>query len=171
MAGERIPVSDPPQETIPTTHGSVVVVGEAGVLIRGSSGSGKSRLARELVATARAAGRFAALVADDRVVLHAQGGRLLAETPPALAGLVEIRGLGIVAVDFEPAAVVRLVVDCEEEYPPRMCEERDQKVDVHGIVLPRLRLCGSAAKALDILEFIAVQPPFPVTACDEMMTK
>ncbi|MFC7395966.1 HPr kinase/phosphorylase [Chelatococcus sp. GCM10030263] len=170
MTGKRAPASSAP-ESIPTTHASVVLVGEAGVLIRGASGSGKSRLAREIITEARRAGRFAALVADDRAILRAEGGRLVAETPAALAGLLEIRGLGIVTVDFEPAAVIRLVVDCEEEYPPRMREEGDQRVDVHGIVLPRLRLCGSAAKALDVLEFIAVQPAFPVTACDEMMTK
>jgi len=154
-----------------STHASCVVIGEAGVLIRGPSGSGKSRLARDLITEARRAGRFAALVADDRVVLHPCGDRLVAETPPRLAGLLEIRGFGIVVVDYEPTTVIRLVVDCEEEYPPRMLERRDRTVDVHGIVLPRLRFCGAAAKALDILEFLIVQPAFRGTRCDEMMTK
>jgi serine kinase of HPr protein (carbohydrate metabolism regulator) len=152
-------------------HASCVVIDEAGVLVRGPSGSGKSRLARDLIVEARRAGRFGALVADDRVLLHALGDRLVAEAPRRLAGLLEIRGFGIVPVDYEPGAVIRLVVDCEQEYSSRMPERRDQMVDVHGIVLPRLRFCGAAAKALDILEFLIVQPTFRAACCDEMMTK
>ena len=94
-------------------HGCVVLVGEAGVLIRGASGAGKSALALALIEAAGRAGLFARLVADDRVLLRAACGRLLARPHPALAGRVEKRGEGIVAVEHEPCGVVRCVVDLE----------------------------------------------------------
>ena len=46
-------------------HASTLVVREAGILIRGPSGAGKTRLALGLVEQARLAGGFARLVADD----------------------------------------------------------------------------------------------------------
>lgn len=153
----------------PTIHASCVLVGEAGILIRGPSGSGKSSLARALVAEARHAGRFAALVADDRVRLMARHGRLIAEVPEAIAGAIEIRGIGIVNVDFERTCVVRLVVDCEPEYPERMPAEADTKDTLCGVFLPRLRLCGTAAKAPDILELLMNGHAFRHLIDDEMM--
>lgn len=118
-------------------HGTVVLVGADGILIRGASGSGKSRLALDLVERARAAGRFAALVADDRVDLTAAGGRLVARVPAVLAGLVEIRGFGIAPVDFEPAAVIRLVVDLGPE-EARMPPPEALTTDILGVRLARL---------------------------------
>ena len=78
-----------------TVHASAVLVGARAVLIRGPSGSGKSRLALELLEAARTGSlRFARLVADDRVHLEAPGGRLLVRPAEALAGLIEVRGVG-----------------------------------------------------------------------------
>jgi HPr kinase/phosphorylase len=96
---------------IPTVHATALLIGAVGILIRGPSGSGKSALALDLVSRAGMRGEFAAWIADDQVVLEALNGRLIARRPPAIAGLAELRGLGIVAVDHEPAAVIRLVVD------------------------------------------------------------
>ncbi|CAH1656818.1 MULTISPECIES: HPr kinase/phosphatase C-terminal domain-containing protein [unclassified Chelatococcus] len=152
-----------------TVHASCVVVGECGVLIRGPSGSGKSTLARRLVADARRDGRFAALVADDRVKLTPTGGRIIAEVPPRIAGMLEVRSIGIVKVAFEPACIVRLVVDCEKAYPARMPDPAAQRADICGIVLPRLSLCGSAAISPDILDFLMTQHAFSGFVDDEMM--
>ena len=55
--------------------------------------------------------RFARLVGDDRVHLEAAHGRLLVRPAEALAGLIEVRGLGHPAAPHEPSAVVGLVVD------------------------------------------------------------
>jgi len=60
-----------------TIHASAVLVGARAVLIRGPSGSGKSRLAFDLISAAGGPMRFARLVADDRAELEAAGGRLL----------------------------------------------------------------------------------------------
>ena len=89
-----------------------MLIGSRAVLIRGPAGSGKSRLAWALI-DAAAAGRirFARLVADDRVELTASHGRLLVRPPAALAGLIEVRGLGVRRVAYEPVAVAGLVID------------------------------------------------------------
>lgn len=92
-------------------HATALVIGEAGVLIRGRSGSGKTALALALVGDAVQAGTFAALVGDDRVGLTVADGSLLARPHPRIAGLVAIRGVGVVPVAHEPACMVRLVVD------------------------------------------------------------
>jgi len=78
----------------PTIHASAVLVGAKAALIRGPSGSGKSRLAWSLV-TAATEGllRFARLVSDDRTHLESHSGRLLARPAQALEGMVEIHGL------------------------------------------------------------------------------
>ena len=97
-----------------TIHASAVLVGARAVLIRGPAGSGKSRLAYALLEAA-AAGLlpFARLVADDRVDIEPAHGRLLARPPETLAGLIEIRGLGIRRLPFELLAAVGLVVELE----------------------------------------------------------
>jgi serine kinase of HPr protein (carbohydrate metabolism regulator) len=116
-----------------------VVLGEAGILIRGPSGSGKSALARELVQAAAAEGRFARLVSDDRTRLEGLHGRVLARPHGAIAGQVEVRGLGIIATLHEPAAVLRLVVDLVTDEPPRLPEEGERWIALCGVLVPRLR--------------------------------
>ncbi|MEA2863479.1 MAG: HPr kinase/phosphorylase [Bradyrhizobium sp.] len=107
-----------------SVHASAVLVGNRAVLIRGPSGAGKSRLAFDLVLAGRA-GQIppAVLVGDDRVHLEVTAGQLVVRPARALAGLIEIRGLGIRRCDFADEAVVGLVVDLcaadAERLPPR----------------------------------------------------
>jgi HPr kinase/phosphorylase len=124
-------------------HASVVLVGETGVLLRGPSGAGKSSLALALLATARNVGTFSALVADDRIYARVFNGRLLTRGAPDFAGRIERRGRGVIDVDSEPAAVVRLVADlCDRAgpAPPRLPEEVDQTAEILGLAMPRLAL-------------------------------
>lgn len=88
-----------------TIHGTCVLVGGTGVLLRGPSGAGKSDVALRLIDGG------AVLVADDRVELRMENGRPTASAPAALAGLLEVRGLGIVRVPCRASAEVGLVVD------------------------------------------------------------
>jgi hypothetical protein len=74
------------------------------VLILGESGTGKSDL---LLGLMDEGGK---LVADDRTELYAAKGRLLARAPKSIAGLIEVRGLGIVAQPFAKSAVLALAV-------------------------------------------------------------
>ncbi|NGM35334.1 serine kinase [Methylobacterium sp. DB0501] len=121
-------------------HASCVVLGEDGILIRGASGSGKSTLVRDLIGLGSISGVFAALVGDDRVALTQRHGRLVAAAHPALAGLLEIRGLGLQAVEpTMPSAVLRLVVDLTP-HALRMPEEAGETVLLGGTRLPRIFL-------------------------------
>ncbi|GGC52140.1 HPr kinase/phosphorylase [Chelatococcus reniformis] len=123
-----------------TVHAGCVLVGEAGVLIRGDSGTGKSQLGLRLMAAARGRGLFASLVADDRTRLAVNGGRLIARPVPAIAGRCEIRGVGIVGLVNEGAAVVRLVVDCSHEQPERLPAAASRSAAIEGIVIDRLQV-------------------------------
>lgn len=137
-------------------HATCVVVGEAGLLLRGPSGAGKSRLALDLLLAARRAGRHAALVADDRLAVEPRHGRLIARTLPATAGLIEVRGLGLIRVEevglaHDPACVVRLVVDCLAEHGPRFPEPADTTTIISGVALPRIAARVEAGLADRIL--------------------
>ncbi len=122
-----------------TVHASAVLAGASAVLIRGPAGSGKSRLALALIGAARSGLlSFARLVGDDRVVLAAAHGRLVVRPAPALAGLIEVRGLGIRRVDHEPVALVGLVVDLGKPAAERLPGPGLDQVTVEGIKLPRL---------------------------------
>src|SRR5688500_7195010 len=86
-------------------HATCVAIGGAAVLLRGPSGAGKSDLALRLIEGG------ATLVADDQVMLTAETGRLVARAPGPIAGKLEVRGIGIVAVAAEAAAPVALIAD------------------------------------------------------------
>ncbi|MGI3900595.1 MAG: HPr kinase/phosphorylase [Janthinobacterium lividum] len=126
-------------------HATTLVVGEAGVLIRGPAGIGKTRLALAIVEDARREGRFAAIVADDRSLVRRHGDRLVARPHPAVTGLVERRGLGVESTEHEPACVLALAVDLVEGWPERMPDPEAQHCMVGGITLPRLAVAREAA--------------------------
>ncbi len=133
----------------PSIHAGCVVIGEAGVLVLGVSGAGKTGLALRLIDEARASGGFAWLVADDRVLLEPANGRLIARAPQAIAGLVERRGLGIESVDHEAEAVVRLVVEVGDEALPRMAQE--ERTVLEGVELPLFRVPADAGAVASIV--------------------
>jgi len=90
-------------------HASCVVIGKSGVLLLGKSGSGKSDLALQLI------DQGAVLVADDRTLVWVEKGALHARAPSTIKGLLEIRGLGIVAMPVRTQARVVLVVRLGQE--------------------------------------------------------
>lgn len=102
-----------------------------GALIEGASGAGKSDLAlRTLECGFR-------LVADDRVVVFNAGGRLYGKAPETLAGLIEVRGLGVVETDAPlPFCEIAVVIRCAEspEAVERLPAPREEPVA--GISIP-----------------------------------
>lgn len=128
-------------------HATCVAFDEGGVLLRGPSGAGKSDLALRLI------DRGARLVADDRVDLDRRAcGGLRARPPAALAGLIEVRGLGILRVPFVAEARIALIVDLmPREQVERLPEDRFE--DLLGVAVRRLALDpfdGSAPLKLSI---------------------
>jgi serine kinase of HPr protein (carbohydrate metabolism regulator) len=127
-----------------TVHASCVLVGSRAALIRGPAGSGKSSLVLSLLNAAGARIPFTQLVADDRVRLAAVHGRLLASAPAALAGLLEVRGLGVRRLPHEPEAVVGLVVDLAADDADRIPSMGSAAITILGIALPRLPIAPQA---------------------------
>jgi HPr kinase/phosphorylase len=124
---------------VTTTHASAVLVGAHAVLIRGTAGSGKSSLAYALIRAGETGDlAFSRLVGDDRVRVEATHGRLVVRPAETLAGLIEIRGLGIRRVPFEPVAVVGLVVDLGAADAGRLPPADTAVTEVGGVFLPRL---------------------------------
>ncbi len=122
-----------------TVHASAVLVGDRAVLIRGPSGSGKSRLAFDLILAGRAGQIPAAtLVGDDRVYLEVAQGRLVVRPARELAGLIEIRGLGIRRCDFVEQAAVALVVDLAATDADRMPTSDALFASINGVIIPRI---------------------------------
>jgi len=143
-------------------HATGLIVGESGVLLRGPSGAGKSSLALALIWAAQGRGRFAALVADDRLFVRAFGDRLAARGAPEFAGKIERRCEGLIVVAAEPAAAIRLVVDLagHGDAPPRLPAEADLTAEILGVRLPRVALDpanGPADRAQAVLESLGRQ--------------
>jgi HPr kinase/phosphorylase len=127
-----------------TVHASAVLAGARAVLIRGPAGAGKSQLALALMQAAETGLlRFARLVGDDRVHLEAHHSRLLVRGAPALAGLLEVRGLGIRRLDYEPIAVVGLVVDLAAADAERL--PAAGATVISGVELPRLAVAAGVS--------------------------
>ncbi len=126
-----------------TIHASAVLIGAKAALVRGPSGSGKSRLVWDLMsAAAQGVLPFARLIADDRVHVESHSGRLLVRPAQALAGLIEIHGLGIRRTEFEPLAVVGLVVDLAAVDGSRHPEPEATTALIAGVTVPRLAVAA-----------------------------
>ena len=108
-------------------HASCVAVDGRGLLILGPSGSGKSSLALQMI------GLGAMLVADDQVDVTLAGDALVAGAPPALAGLIEARGVGLLRTEAVTGVPLHLAVDLGQPASPRL-------PDRHGIVLLETRI-------------------------------
>ncbi|MBB3918569.1 HPr kinase/phosphorylase [Rhizobium fabae] len=136
----------------PNIHATAIVVGRTGLLFSGPSGWGKSMLAFSCMTEARRLGLFTALVADDQVLLSKEAGSVIAACPPSIAGLIELRGTGIVRQDHIPKATMHYAVlpgsaSGENRVPP----EGEIVSLAAGFSLPALRLLTNAPSPLAIL--------------------
>lgn len=123
-----------------TVHGACVMIAGIGVLLRGSSGRGKSDLALRLI------DEGAVLVADDQVDLAREGDGLVASAPAGLAGLLEARGVGLMRLPAAGSARLALVVDLVEAPAVERLPDPDSAV-LSGVALPRIALAPFEASA------------------------
>lgn len=145
-------------------HADAIVIGETGILIRGASGAGKSRLALALIFLAEASGYFSRLVGDDRICLEARGSRLVARGHPAIEGAIECRGRGILETPSLDAAVIGLVVDLRAADLPRFPGDGDLTVTLGGVTVPAMPVpidLGPADQASRVLQYFRLRRKAP----------
>ena len=126
-----------PPENAELIHATCIAIDGIGVLLRGASGAGKSDLALRLI------DRGAVLVGDDYVHASVRDDTRWAQVPNTIAGRIEVRGVGIVTLPYQPEAPVGLVVDLGEE---DRLPEPAQAV-IAGIALPLFHLNPFPASA------------------------
>lgn len=144
-------------DAAPILHATLVTRLQAGdwrgVLLCGPSGVGKSDLALRLIAD----GWW--LVADDRVLVWTDGGRLFGRAPPTLAGLIELRGQGVQSENqCRDWSGIHLCIDCQ---PAGLELERvpePQTTTVMGRPLPLARVTARDASAVPRINRLARLP-------------
>jgi len=102
------------KETHEMLYATALAIDDHGILLTGKSGIGKSDLAWGLI------DRGAILISDDIVHLEQQKDKLVLHTPPAIAGKIEIRSLGILDIPYTTAIDLVLKIqltDLTERYP------------------------------------------------------
>lgn len=123
-------------------HASCVAIETVGCLLLGPSGSGKSDLALRLVMD-----QGARLVADDQVAVARRMNQLVASPPRNLAGLIEVRGVGILRLTHRAHAALGLAVVLVAPDEVERLPAADDGVEYLGVALPLLRLAPFEASA------------------------
>ena len=131
-------------------HATCVAIGSRAMLLRGPSGAGKSDLALRLIldppqgATLPAAPQ---LVADDQVRLENRSGRIFARAPAAIAGRIEVRGVGLIIVPTKDEAEIRLIVDLVASGEVERMPENHTTAEIMGVALPYARIAAYESSA------------------------
>ncbi|MBW9114114.1 serine/threonine protein kinase [Rhizobium cauense] len=139
-------------DTPSNIHATAIVVGRTGLLFMGPSGWGKSMLAFACLTEAQRMGISSTLVADDQVLISGQNGAVLATCPPSIAGLIELRGTGIVQLPHAASAVMHYAIlpgsaSGEQRLPP----ESERTFVAGSLDLPVIRLLANTPMPLAVL--------------------
>ena len=121
-------------------HATAVAIGGRAVLLRGPSGSGKSDLALRLIDAG------ARLVSDDQTRIWRNGNVLMTRAPKPIAGLIEVRGVGIVRLEPLPMARLALIADLVAvQHVERLPEPSSETI--FGLTIPRVAIAPFEASA------------------------
>ena len=138
-------------------HATAVAIEGRAVLLRGASAAGKSDLALRLIDAG------ARLVADDQSELFRRGDALIVRAPATIAGLLEVRGIGIVRLNALAEAPVALLVDLvPAETLERLPARRSERI--LGLGLPLIAVApleASAAAKLRLALRAFTEPGLP----------
>lgn len=130
-------------------HASFVVWKKKGILFRGKSGSGKSELALKFIEN-----KNAVLVADDIVLLENRKNKLFGKVPENIAGLLEIRNVGISNYKYIPEAEISLLVNLVQTKQNLERFPKNKSENILGVEIPAIDLY---AEDTTILEKIIVK--------------
>ena len=119
-------------------HGTVVAIQGSALLLRGPSGAGKSDLALRLIDGG------ACLVADDQAELRRVGARVLVSAPATIAGLIEVRGIGILRLDWLAEAPLVMCVDLVPSGDIERLPER-RFAEMLGLAIPLIAVSAFEA--------------------------
>jgi HPr kinase/phosphorylase len=129
-----------------TLHATTVALGDRGLLILGRSGAGKSALALALMSLG------ATLVADDRTIVTGRDETLVATCPPAIRGLIEARGLGLLRAPPQDEATLAAAVDLDTVETERLPEPR--RIVLLNRSLPLLHKVETGYFAAALLQYL-----------------
>lgn len=132
-----------------TMHASFVVWKKKGILFRGKSGSGKSELALKFIEN-----KNAVLVADDIVLLENRKNKLFGKVPENIAGLLEIRNVGISNYKYIPEAEISLLVNLVQTKQNLERFPKNKYENILGVEIPAIDLY---ADDMTIVEKIIVK--------------
>jgi len=140
--------TDQPRQILSGTrlHASCVALDGRGLLIMGAAGSGKSALALRMMAYG------AELVSDDQTILTSRDGWPVASAPEALRGMIEARGIGLLAATACPAARVVLAIDLDIAETDRLPPDRE--LDLPGQPVPLLHKVATGHGAAALLQYL-----------------
>lgn len=123
-------------------HASAVSINRSAVIIRGPSGAGKSDLTLRLISEG------AQLISDDYVELQSLNGRIWAHAPSTIAGLMEVRGLGIVKHHNISGIPVCLLCDLMPAEKTERLPDPPFFEIIDGVHLPLMQLDPTSASAV-----------------------
>ncbi len=129
-------------------HASCVSIEGRGVLLLGPSGAGKSDVALRLIDGG------AKLVSDDQTEVRLEKNVLIAAAPEKLAGLLEIRSVGLARMEAEKGVPLALAVDLAQsgEALERMPET--SFLPLLGQQIRKVRLPGLAASTPAVIRAV-----------------
>lgn len=120
-------------------HATAVAINGQGLLLTGASGSGKSDLAMRLI------DRGAKLVCDDYCAIVDSGDAPFIVAKPSIAGQIELRGVGILHLDYIDRAPLVLVLQLDKT-PERLPCDRG-RIPLAGWSVPAYALAPFEASA------------------------
>lgn len=121
-------------------HATTLDIAGLGVLILGPSGAGKTDLALRLIVEG------ALLVADDQTLVEMRGDEIWATAPATIAGLIEVRGVGVLPAAIKRATRLALAVELTTS-PERMPARRSWSLPGSPNQIPLIELSPFEASA------------------------
>jgi hypothetical protein len=133
-------------------HATAIVIGKTGLLFIGESGWGKSMLAFACLSEAQRLGIDAALVADDQVLISIEDNAVVASSPASIAGMIELRGTGIVRIPYASRAAMHYAVIPGSAIGENRLPPASETASIaSGIELPAIRLLANLPFPLAVL--------------------